>query len=927
MAAHEKKYYAFISYRHADNREEGRYWANWLHQSIETYEVPEDLVGTTNQRGEEIPARIYPVFRDEDELSADADLSSAIVRALDETRFLVVLCSPNAVASPYVAEEIDYLKKSGGSSDIIAAIIAGEPNASWDSAKQPLGFSPDDECFPLPLQFEYDQAGQRTNTRAEPIAADFRVDNNGRPEQGWTSTEAYRQHLRKSTGLNGREVQKRVDAYHEQQQLMLLKIISGILSVPLGELTQRDKEYQLELERRKAKKLRRWLSAVAGLAIVAVCAGIFAFLERQSALRSEAVAREQRDNALATQSRFLTDLASQEIAAGRYDRALLLALNATPGPYGGERPAVENDQVLYQAAFHQNKIAVLRNTDSITFAGISPDGSRVVTTSRDGSASVWSADTGEQLKTLVHPDTLYGADFSVDGRFLALAAADGVASIWDLQSGDPVNRIQHPSSVTLARMNASGSQILTASLDGDAMVSSTVSGDTVFTVDHDRVVVNQGAFAPDGRVLASASQDGVLKLSEVKSGRAVAVYRHYRPFTALTFDASGRRMLATSYSDAFLFQIGDDLKFTLVTTVSLQRRITSARFSADGSRLAVASKDGHVSVRSAETGEAILPDFIHESEALGVDFNPDGSVVVTGQDNGQISFWSMETGRRLEVIRSEHPISLTQFSANADSLLTLSPGNVATLWSPKAGKPVQTAKLEGGVRSIALSGNGKLMAIGSGNGNVALWQIPNDVALAEFDFDHQAVASLVFDPEGQRLLVALESGGGRLVSLNSLNTVAEFVQPGRIGLASFSPDGRYLVTTSSNGTARLWRVENGQLIAELKHEAGREIQYAEFNETGTSVVTCGDDDTVRLWRSDDGQPIQTFRHDDDVSHCTFSPDGSWVASSSWDGSVGLWSLAEAESSPIELIHDSPVEHVTFSPDGSVVLSASQESSR
>ena len=128
-----KKYYAFISYRHADNKKEGRQWATWLHQAIETYEVPEDLAGKKNERGEEIPPRIYPIFRDEEELPADANLENAIVRALDSTQLLIVLCSPNAVASPYVADEIEYFKKIGGSQQIIAAMIAGEPNTSIDA--------------------------------------------------------------------------------------------------------------------------------------------------------------------------------------------------------------------------------------------------------------------------------------------------------------------------------------------------------------------------------------------------------------------------------------------------------------------------------------------------------------------------------------------------------------------------------------------------------------------------------------------------------------------------------------------------------------------------------------------------------------------------------------------------------------------------
>src|SRR5258706_14909843 len=115
-----QRYWCFISYRHADNRHEGRQWATWLHHSLETYEVPTDLVGTKNERGEVIPERIFPVFRDEDELPADADLASPIYRALDRSKVLVVLCSPRAVASTYVENEIRYFKQIGRSERVLA---------------------------------------------------------------------------------------------------------------------------------------------------------------------------------------------------------------------------------------------------------------------------------------------------------------------------------------------------------------------------------------------------------------------------------------------------------------------------------------------------------------------------------------------------------------------------------------------------------------------------------------------------------------------------------------------------------------------------------------------------------------------------------------------------------------------------------------
>src|SRR5688572_5677849 len=96
-----REYWCFVSYRHADNKEPGRQWATWLHQALETYEVPSDLVGTRNERGDIIPDRIFPVFRDEEELPADAELSSPIEAALRRSRFLVVLCSPQAAQSRF----------------------------------------------------------------------------------------------------------------------------------------------------------------------------------------------------------------------------------------------------------------------------------------------------------------------------------------------------------------------------------------------------------------------------------------------------------------------------------------------------------------------------------------------------------------------------------------------------------------------------------------------------------------------------------------------------------------------------------------------------------------------------------------------------------------------------------------------------------
>lgn len=276
-----RQFHAFISYRHADNKQPGRQWATWLHQALETYEIPSELIGQPSRDGNSIPERIFPIFLDEDELPADSNLGQAIIRALDCSNTLLVLCSPRAVQSNYVASEIDYFKRSGKAHRVIAVIIDGEPNVSVDAAKQ-TEFDLSVECFPEPLQVEY-EAGEPTNKRAEPLAADFRINIEGCLLQGWTSVEALRQHLLEEKRYNASQIKAYCDDYRKQHHLMLMKIVAAILGLPLGELSQRDKAYQLTKEQARTRSLRKWLGAVGAASLLAVGFGLLAHYQQQQA--------------------------------------------------------------------------------------------------------------------------------------------------------------------------------------------------------------------------------------------------------------------------------------------------------------------------------------------------------------------------------------------------------------------------------------------------------------------------------------------------------------------------------------------------------------------------------------------------------------------------------------------------------------------
>ncbi|HVG32837.1 MAG TPA: toll/interleukin-1 receptor domain-containing protein [Pyrinomonadaceae bacterium] len=212
------KYWAFISYSHQDEA-----WARWLHKSLETYKVPRKLVGRPLEIGTEtgtVPRRIFPIFRDREELPGAADLGGKLKNALRQSRYLIVICSPKSAVSQWVNEEIKTYKALGREDRVLCLIVDGEPYASEKPESGLL------ECFPSAVRYRVDEAGELTTEKTEPIAADARKGKDGR--------------------VNAK-----------------FKLLAGILGVGYDELKQREK-------RRRALQQLRLASGIGALILLAV---------------------------------------------------------------------------------------------------------------------------------------------------------------------------------------------------------------------------------------------------------------------------------------------------------------------------------------------------------------------------------------------------------------------------------------------------------------------------------------------------------------------------------------------------------------------------------------------------------------------------------------------------------------------------------
>lgn len=223
------RYAAFISYSRADART-----AAWLHRSIEAYVIPRRLRGRQTPVGL-LGRRLPPVFRDREEFAAAGTLADAVRDALMKSSALIVVCSPEAVQSRWVNQEIREFAALGKRPRVQCMITAGVPNSSTT-----IGGDPTLECLPSAL---FDGDG------GEPMAADIRP------------------------GMDGRAAAK-------------LKLIAGLLEIDYDELRQREQHRRYVRLAVAASVLATALIVVAGLALAAL-------LARDDAIRQRDVATQK----------------------------------------------------------------------------------------------------------------------------------------------------------------------------------------------------------------------------------------------------------------------------------------------------------------------------------------------------------------------------------------------------------------------------------------------------------------------------------------------------------------------------------------------------------------------------------------------------------------------------------------------------------
>ncbi len=191
----------------------------------------------------------------------------------------------------------------------------------------------------------------------------------------------------------------------------------------------------------------------------------------------------------------------------------------------------------------------------------------------------------------------------------------------------------------------------------------------------------------------------------------------------------------------------------------------------------------------------------------------------------------------------------------------------------------------------------------------------------QFENHQDRVWSASFSPDGKTIVTASGDGTAKLWDCdgNELQTLTG--HQGELLSASFSPDGKTIVTASEDGTAKLWDLEGNELQTLTGHQGW--VRGASFSPDGNTIVTASEDGTAKLWDRN-GKELQTLTgHQGGLLSASFSPDGKTIVTASEDGTAKLWDL---EGNELQTLtgHKNRVWSASFSLDGKTIVTTSSD---
>jgi WD40 repeat protein len=401
------------------------------------------------------------------------------------------------------------------------------------------------------------------------------------------------------------------------------------------------------------------------------------------------------------------------------------------------------------------------------------------------------------------------------------------------------------------------------------------------------------SFSPDGKTLASASDDNTIKLWNLHTKTEIATLSGHRAWvSSVSFSPDGKT-LAFANGDKTIKLWNLHTKTEIATLSGHRAPVWRVSFSPDGKTLASASDDKTIKLWNLHTKTEIATLSGHSDRVRSVSFSPDGKTLASASDDKTIKLWNLNTKTEIATLSGHRAwVSSVSFSPDGKTLASASSDKTIKLWNLHTKTEIVTLSGHSdGVSSVSFSPDGKTLASASDDKTIKLWNLHTKTEIATLHGHSDGVSSVRFSPDGKTLASASLDKTIKLWHLHTKTEIATLSGHSAWVLSvSFSPDGKTLASASLDKTIKLWHLHTKTEIATLiGHSNG--VSSVSFSPDGKTLASASVDKTIKLWNLHTKTEITTLSdRSQSVSTVLFSPDGQTLASDDGDKAVILWSL-------------------------------------
>ena len=430
-------------------------------------------------------------------------------------------------------------------------------------------------------------------------------------------------------------------------------------------------------------------------------------------------------------------------------------------------------------------------------AAFNHDGTYLATAGRDGTARVWQPMTGEEVLRLTHNHQVMAVAFSPDGQSLATVGTDNTARLWELVNRREIARMVHENVVDDVVFHPDGRLCATKGLDFAIRMWGTLQGQKIAQVDHKDSVRNV-VTSMDGSVVASLDADRNLMVWAIQTGEVHGQIRS-NGMRKITLSSNGEFAAFSSFKGLGLFNVSEG------TTTILARNRDIFELAMNPRYLALLQRDGTVSVWETGGGRK-LPESPASPAYRDLTISRDGQYLIVESEN-----------KRLDIFK------LPEFDITGKIVAELDP------------------------MFIGMSTDGNYIAA-TRSRHVDIWQLPSGEKLNRLSYDYEEVDSLLFHPDGQRLITVTQTEV-RLWEIATGRVLQTFTSQDGIRRLRLSRDGNYMVRVGENRLA-LWELSSGRKLIQQSSASIADIQ---FSPDGRYLVIGRTDNrvTVTLWQFED----------------------------------------------------------------------------